>query len=235
MIVSTFSGSKGGVGKTTLAVSLSIAASVRGIPTLLVDTSAEGGATAYLLGANVEPPYLSSGDVLGALRQVVLFEDEGYSARVTVAVNRGPLRDVRGVAERLRGLAEQYRLIIIDVPALTDLEAVERYMPLFEVADAILIVVEPNLASLRSALYTFRDKRLVVALNCPRPYSPAIIDFYRRYVEAFSRRTGARYVVVSYSPALSLLSADRLNVLERADDSFVASIAELAKLLLSHK
>jgi cellulose biosynthesis protein BcsQ len=234
MLVTTFSGSKGGVGKTTLAISVSIVSALQRIPTLLVDASSEGGATAYLLG-NVEPPYLSAGDLQSALRRVAIQDvapDSGVE--LNVAVNRGPLRDVARVAEQLRSL-DSFPVVIADVPALSDLDAMERYLPLLEAADAVLTVAEPSTASIRSAMYTFGSKRVVAALNCPRPYTQTVVDLYRRYMDIYARRCNAHYVVVPYSKAISLLSSERLNILAYVEPAFVSAVTELARLLFSKK
>ncbi|MEM4804774.1 MAG: hypothetical protein QXX25_01710, partial [Thermofilaceae archaeon] len=153
MLIATFSGSKGGTGKTTLAVSLSVTAA-SSVPTLLVDASSEGGATAYLLG-DTPPPYLRD-DPDASLREV-----EHDTFRLTVAVNRGPLRSPEQVINSLRTWSQRYTLVLVDIPALTDVDAVERYLPLILEADSILVVTEPNPASLESALFTFTGKRVV--------------------------------------------------------------------------
>ncbi|MEM4455390.1 MAG: hypothetical protein QXT28_11800 [Thermofilaceae archaeon] len=227
MIVATFSGSKGGTGKTTLAVSLAIAASAT-VPTLLVDASSEGGATAYLLG-DAPPPYLRD-DPERCLREV-----EHDELRLTVAVNRGPLQNPRRVAEALRGWSRRYSLIILDVPALTDVDAVDRYLPLLLEADSILVVAEPNPASIESAMFTFAGKRVVVALNCPRPYPGSVVDYYSKTVAYWCRRAGADYVVVPYEPAMSRLSPSTLRVVNYTSGEFDAAVAKLAQLLLRKK
>ncbi|MEM0093470.1 MAG: hypothetical protein QW753_03780 [Thermofilum sp.] len=224
MIVATFSGSKGGTGKTTLAVSLAIAASAT-VPTLLVDASSEGGATAYLMG-DTPPPYLRD-DPDASLREV-----EHGELRLTVAVNRGPLQNPRRVAEALRGWSQRYALIILDVPALTDVDAVDRYLPLLLGSDSVLVVAEPNPASLESALYTFAGKRVVVALNCPRPYTRTVVDFYSKVIAQWCKKAGADYVVVPYEPAMSRLSPSTLRVINYTSGEFDSAIAKLAQLLL---
>jgi MinD-like ATPase involved in chromosome partitioning or flagellar assembly len=241
MIISTFSGSKGGVGKTTLAISIGIVSAIQRIPTLVVDSSSEGGATSYLLGAGAEPPFLSdldpgSDDITRALRRVpILDEDAGVELVVAVNSSRGVrgLRDVDKLAERIRAL--NYPVTIIDVPALTDRDAVLRYFPLFEISDTVLVVAEPSTASIRSAMVTFSGKRVVAALNCPRPYTQMVVELYRKYMDVFARRYNIPYVVVPYSRAISLLSSDRLNILSYVEPDFVQAVTELAKLVLSKK
>jgi MinD superfamily P-loop ATPase len=236
MIV-TFSGPKGGVGKTTLAISLSIVSALHRVPTLLVDTSFEGGATSYLLGSNVEPPYLSQlegSDVRQALRRVRL--GAGEDVELAVAVNfRSPFRNIEWVAGAIRSL-DTFPVTIIDLPALTDPYVFERYLPLIYASDVVLIVAEPSEASLKSALYNFEGKKIVVALNCPRGYAPAHINDVRaKYLDPFARKYGARYVVIPYSPAMSMLSSERLNFLGYAEPPFVSAVTELARLLFSKK
>lgn len=224
MIVATFSGSKGGTGKTTLAVSLSLAAGMR-VETLLVDASAEGGATAYLLGDS-PGPYLSE-DPDGSLRLV-----EAGALRLTVAVNRGPLLWPQKVAERIADWVERYQLVMIDQPALTDVDAVERYMPLLKLADTILVVTEPNPASIEASLYKFGSKRVVVALNQPRPYPKTVVEHYRRVVEHFCRKHGYEYVLVPYEPAVSRLGPGMLKVFDYTSGEYDSAIAKLASILL---
>jgi MinD superfamily P-loop ATPase len=224
VIVATFSGSKGGTGKTTLAVSLALAASLSR-EVLLVDASAEGGATAYLLG-DCPGPYLSE-DPDGSLRRV-----EADELRLTVAVNRGPLLWPQKVAERVAAWASRYQLVVIDQPALTDVDAVERYMPLLKLADTVLIVTEPNPASIEASLYRFGGKRVIVALNQPRPYPKTVVEHYRRVIEHFCRRNGYEYVLVPYEPAVSRLSPSTLGIFKYTSDDYDSAIAKLGNLIL---
>jgi len=224
VIVATFSGSKGGTGKTTLAVSFSLAVSLR-VETLLIDASAEGGATAYLLG-DCPGPYLSENPD-GSLRRV-----EADELQLTVAVNRGPLLWPQKVAERVAAWAKRYQLVIVDQPALTDVDAVERYMPLLKLADTILIVTEPNPASIEASLYKFGSKRVIVALNQPRPYPKTVVDHYRRVVEHFCRKHGYEYVLVPYEPAVSRLSPSVLKVFRYTSEEYDSAVAKLANILL---
>jgi MinD superfamily P-loop ATPase len=224
VIVATFSGSKGGTGKTTLAISLSLAASLR-TETLLVDASAEGGATAYLLG-DCPGPYLCE-DPDNSLRRV-----EADELRLTVAINRGPLLWPERVSECVVSWASQFQLVVIDQPALTDVDAVERYMPLLRLADTILIVTEPNPASIEASLYRFGDKRVVVALNQPRPYPKTVVEHYRRVIEHFCRKHGYEYVAVPYEPAVSRLSPSILRVFRYTSDDYDSAVAKLANILL---
>jgi MinD-like ATPase involved in chromosome partitioning or flagellar assembly len=237
MIISTFSGSKGGVGKTTLAISLAVVSAFQRVPTLLVDASFEGGATSYLLGSSVEPPYLSQlegSDVRQALRRVRL--GTGEDVELVVAVNfRSPFRDIEWVARAIRSL-DTFPVTIIDLPALTDPYVFERYLPLIYASDAILIVAEPNEASLQSALYNFEGKKMVVALNCPRGYASVHINDVRaKYLDPFARKYRARYVIIPFSPAMCMLSSERLNFLDYAEPQFVSAVTELARLLFSKK
>lgn len=235
MIITTFSGSKGGVGKTTVAISLSIVSALHRVPTLLVDTSTEGGATSYLLGKTPEPPYISmiqpGMDVIQAMRRLPLGDVE-----LTIAVNyKNPLRNIGWIAQSLQSL-DTFPVTIIDLPALTDLDAMKRYLPLIDVSDTVLIVTEPSKAAVDAALYKFERKRLAIALNCPRPYSSVVIDEIRRkYIEPFCHETGARYVVIPYSTAMMLLDSTRHIVLEKVDPKFVTAITELARAVLSKK
>lgn len=225
MIVNTFSGSKGGTGKTTLAISLSLLTSLR-VETLLVDASAEGGVTAYLLG-DCPGPYLSE-DPDSSLRKV-----EAEKLQLTIAVNRGPLLWPERVAERVASWAAWYQLVVVDLPALTDVDAVDRYTPLLRLADTILVVAEPNPASIEASLYRFGDKRVVIALNQPRPYPKTVVEHYRRVIENFCRKHGYEYVLVPYEPAVSRLSPSTLRIFKYTSDEYDSAIAKLGSILLS--
>jgi cellulose biosynthesis protein BcsQ len=222
-IISLFSGSKGGVGKTTLAIALSIVLSPN-VRTLLVDASSEGGATSYLLG-DAPPPYLSQDPAL-SLRRVELFD----GVQVFMTVNRGAI-DPNRVAEFVRGIGlNEFDIVIIDLPALTDIETMRRYLPIFYIADTILSVVEPSQPSILS-LKRFGEKRVVVALNVPRPLPFVAVDMYRRIVESFARRHGYGFVLVPYEPAITRLSPATVNVLNYTSPSFDKAIASLARLI----
>jgi hypothetical protein len=246
MIVAMYSGSKGGVGKTTIAISMSIVTTLQGVPTLLVDTSMDGSATFYLLGNSAEPPFLSDLDLLdgasirSALRRVPIVE----GAALTVAVNGGQRspRNVRALAETLKGLAE-FPFIVVDVPTLAEREAVLRYYPLYEAADVIVAVAEPSTVSIRSAVMTFRGKRVVAALNCPRPYTPLFVDLYRKYMDAVYRSYGIPYVVIPYSKVIGLLGGDtighfgdsKLYIIKSVEAGYVQAVTELVRLVMSKK
>jgi MinD superfamily P-loop ATPase len=243
-----FSGSKGGVGKTTIAISMSIVTALQGVPTLLVDTSMDGSATGYLLGNNVEPPYLGDLNFIdgvsirSVLRRVPIVESNG--AELTVAVNgrKKSLKNIGALANALKRLNE-FPMIIVDVPALADREAVLRYYPIYETADVIVAVAEPNTVSITSAVMTFRDKHVVTALNCPRPYVPTLIDRYRKYMDGIHKVYGIPYVVIPFSSAILMLSGDtighfggnKLNIVKSAEPTYVQAITELVKLVLSNK
>lgn len=224
MIAATFSGSKGGTGKTTLAVCLSVVVGAA-VPTLLVDASSEGGATAYLVG-DTPPPYLRD-DPSRSLRQV-----ENDSLRLTIAVNRGPLVNPQLVAEHVQSWSMAYSLVIVDLPALTDADVVERYMVLLKLADVVLAVTEPSPAAMEAALYRFRGKRVIVALNQPRPYPTAVVNHYTSVIRVFCRNAGCDYVVVPYEPAISRLGPSTLRIINYTSDEFDAAIMRLARLLL---
>jgi len=248
MIVSMFSGSKGGVGKTTIAISMSIVTALQGVPTLLVDTSMDGSATGYLLGSNVEPPYLGDLDFVdgvslrSVLRRVPIIEGNGAELTIAVNGNQKSLKNVGAVAEALKRLGE-FPMIVVDVPALADREAVLRYYPIYEAADVIVAVAEPNTVSIRSAVMTFRGKHVVAALNCPRPYTALFIDLYRKYMDIIHRNYGIPYVVVPYSKTIGLLGGDtighfggnKLNIVKNTEPAYVQAITELVKLVLSKK
>ena len=227
MIITTFSGSKGGTGKTTIAISIALITS-GSIDTLIVDASAEGGATAYLLG-DAPPPYLRE-DPERSLRRV-----EANGLQLTVAVNRGPLLWPKRVAEYVAAWATRYPLILIDMPALTDVDAVMRYMPLLDLTDTVLIVTEPSLASLEASLYRFGLKRVVVALNQPRPYYRTVVEEARKIVDNFCRKHGFDYVVIPYEPAVSRLTPRALRIIEYTSPEYDAAIAKLVALLTSGK
>ena len=230
--MATFSGSKGGTGKTTLAVCVSVVTSAV-MSTLLVDASAEGGATAYLLG-DAPPPYLRE-DPERSLRRV---DAEGL--KMFIAVNRGALTDVEAVARAVGAWASRFDFVVLDIPALTDVDAVERYMPLLRLADTILVVTEPNPAALEASLYTFGGKRVVVALNSPRPYPKTVVDHYARVVASFCRRASekgvsADYVLVPYDPAVSRLGPSTFKALNYTSEGFDSAVMQLVVLLLRKK
>jgi septum formation inhibitor-activating ATPase MinD len=248
MIVAMFSGSKGGVGKTTIAISMSIVTALQGVPTLLVDTSMDGSATGYLLGNNVEPPHLGDLDfadgvsIKSVLRRVPIIEGNGVELTIAVNGSQKSLKNVEAVAEAIKRLNE-FPMIIVDVPALADREAVLRYYPIYKASDVIVAVAEPNTVSIRSAVMTFRDKHVVAALNCPRPYTPLFIDLYRKYMDIVNKTYGIPYVIVPYSKTIGLLGGDtighfgdnKLNIVKNTEPAYVQAITELVKLVLSKK
>jgi len=225
-VVVTFSGSKGGTGKTTISVSLSLLCSAR-VNTLLVDASAEGGATSYLLG-DCPGPYLSQ-DPARSLRKIAIDEAD---VRLAVAVNRGPLLNPELVARHIAEWGRSFQLTLIDLPALTDFDAIKRYMPFFELADTVLVVTEPSPASLEASLYTFGPKRVIIALNQPRPYVKSVVEHYRRVVEWFCKQHGYNYVVVPYDAAMARLTPSSLRVIMYTSDEYDAALVKLAQLLL---
>jgi pilus assembly protein CpaE len=166
-------GAKGGVGATTLAVSLS-AVLAREAPgeTLLADFHLAHGDAAMLLAAE---PRFSVVDALENTQRL----DEAYFRGLVVQVKKGPDllassdRHVVGspAADRVRALvdfaARTYRFVVLDVPRadLTMLDGLEA-------AHRLVLVVNHELPAIRSATrlvdtlgQRYGKDRLVLVLN----------------------------------------------------------------------
>jgi hypothetical protein len=76
-------------------------------------------------------------------------------------------------------------------------------------------------------MVTFSGKRVVAALNCPRPYTQMVVELYKKYMDVFARRYNIPYVVVPYSRAISLLSSDRLNQLSYVESGLSRQLQSL--------
>jgi pilus assembly protein CpaE len=145
---------KGGVGTTTIAVNLAIAAvTVRPDRVVLVDLALQFGGVATLL--NLEPKQTLA-DVVREeaamrepelLRTYAMRHDSGLHVLAAPAAPEEAETVIPAhVAAILSTLLDGYELVVVDAGSTLD----ERVLTIFEAAEAVVLVVTPEIAALKA-------------------------------------------------------------------------------------
>ena len=123
----TIANQKGGVGKTTTAVSLAAALAEKKIPTLLIDLDPQANATSAVgiekkEGRSLYGPLRGEGTALEMITDTAIpylslipCEEDLMAAEIELAQMENYLAKLRGALEPIRA-ADTYRAIIIDCP-----------------------------------------------------------------------------------------------------------------------
>ena len=242
MKISTItSGNKGGTGKTTISLLLTLASNYAGIPALHIDTSSEGGAGTILLGAK-PGPYLRDffegrASILESINIYTLeLGDEEFD--FYILLNSGCLPKIRleSFFTCLRSLERYFELVIIDLPAYQDLW----YEQFSMLSDVVVKVTEPSPASLTavfSAWPRLNDEAsidVIYVLNQPRFYSMSVVKLYE---ERLKQSVGEeRVVVIPYDYAASRLAPENIEVaLLNLSEKFQDALITLTQKLLRPK
>lgn len=151
-VVAVFS-PKGGVGSTTVAVNLAVAAAQMGKTTALVDADLQFGDVAMLL--NLDPLRGSIGDVVADLGQEPDAVDgalaqHGSGVHVLLAPPSPDAAELVN-AEHIRGvinrLAQTHETVVVDCSAYLN----DQTLAVLDVADQILCVLSLDITAIRSA------------------------------------------------------------------------------------
>jgi pilus assembly protein CpaE len=185
-----FLGAKGGVGTTTLSVNCAVdLARLGGRPTVIVDLKPGIGEVGLFLGVRPRYTMLDAIDNLhrldsGFLAELVAKHKSGLDILAgSEQFDRPGVNDGQAVDEVVRMLAAQYDFVIID--AGTQLTAATT--PALYAADAICVVANPDVASVRNTqrlldrirqLGPSRDRVRVLLNRAAEPYPipPAQIE-----------------------------------------------------------
>lgn len=143
---------KGGVGKTTTAINLGVSLNRAGVDTILVDASLQTPDIGINLGSINLPVTLH--EVLSKGRQI---HEAIYQHQSGLKIIPGNIRipeeintkNLKKSITKLRGAAE---IVLIDLAAGFP----EENIALMEIADEILIVTNPNLASVTNTLKSIK-------------------------------------------------------------------------------
>lgn len=149
---------KGGVGKTTTAGSVGIAAEKHGLRVLVIDADPQGNLTSALLPEDFPEDHVGLADVLTekadtSIRDAIVRTPwEGLDIVPTVGVflfgvrkelTNAPVGREHRLREALEPIAGEYDLILIDCPpALDDLT-----FNVYTASDSLVIVAEPDMYS----------------------------------------------------------------------------------------
>ena len=230
-IIATYSGGKGGTGKTTILGYLSLlVATLRG--SLIIDMSSEGGISNLMLGTP-SPPYLR--DFL--LKKYSLYEVIGvYEVEVSDEIrisfnmisNMGSLDNLNSnfidilVKDPL--IMKKMDYIFIDIPTF---QQNKHYMDILS-KTKVLIVMEPTSQSINAALSNFFKDKIYI-LNSPHPYPSKIIN---EAVKILNKKGIRDVTIFPYDAAVSIASKYFPKTLAHLSKQFTSSLRKLAIQIL---
>jgi pilus assembly protein CpaE len=172
---------RGGTGCSSIAVNLAVGLSLLwGRPALLLDLTMTAGQVALMLNMTLRrtwadiSAYGPESVDLDMLNSVIGHHESGvhFIAAPTFPTQGEPLR-VDLLSHSLRALSEQYEYIVADLPH----DFSDPAIPALDMADLILMVVSPDMASIRAAtaaLDTYQKlgypkEKIKMALNATFP------------------------------------------------------------------
>jgi len=225
-IIATYSGCKGGTGKTTILSYLSLlVATLR--ESLIIDMSSEGGISNLMLG-NPSPPFLR--DFL--LNRCSLYEVIGvYEVEVSDKIkisfnmipNLGSLDNLDSnfinIVMRDPFISRITKFIFIDIPTF---QKNKHYMDILK-KTTVLVVMEPTIQSINAAINNnFRDK--IYILNSPHPYPSSVIKDATKILN----KRNIEPIIFSYDPAVAIASKYFPKTLSHLSKQFTSSLRNLA-------
>jgi len=226
-LIATYSGGKGGTGKTTILSYLSMLVStIR--QTLIIDCSSEGGISNLMLG-NPSPPYLR--DFL--LNRVSLYEvissyEVDISDKIKISFNMIPnlgsldsdrLNHLTDIIVNDPLLSRSINICFIDIPTFQENK---HYMDILK-KTTVLVVMEPTTQSINAAINNnFRDK--IYILNSPHPYPSSAIKDATKILN----KRNIEPIIFSYDPAVAIASKYFPKTLSHLSKQFTSSLRNLA-------
>jgi chromosome partitioning protein len=129
MYVIVLANQKGGVGKTTLAAHLAIAAETAGDgPAVLIDTDSQGSLSAWWNARKADVPVLAPTTIADLPEKLILLEGAGYGVAV---IDTPP-----AISEAISAVVASADLVLIPIrPSPHDLRAVGNTVALIQAAD----------------------------------------------------------------------------------------------------
>ena len=159
MQIITLAAQKGGVGKTTLAVNLAVAAQAAGIRTALFDLDPQESATAWSERREAELPHVEPISARRLDQAIDAAEANGFALTI---IDTPPAAGAEAAAA-----AQRADLVVIPCrPSLIDLDAIKR----------------------TAQLITSTGRAGVVVLNAAPPTASTLLDDARTLAEATGRR-----------------------------------------------
>jgi len=226
-LIATYSGGKGGTGKTTILSYLSMLVStIR--QTLIIDCSSEGGISNLMLG-NPSPPYLR--DFL--LNRVSLYEvissyEVDISDKIKISFNMIPnlgsldsdrLNHLTDIIVNDPLLSRSINICFIDIPTFQENK---HYMDILK-KTTVLVVMEPTTQSINAAINNnFRDK--IYILNSPHPYPSSAIKDATKILN----KRNIEPIIFPYDPAVAIASKYFPKTLSHLSKQFTSSLRNLA-------
>lgn len=165
--------SKGGVGKTTVALNLSVALAERGVKTLLVDLDPQGGIGFSLAKGDTEwcglAEYLAGNDdldsvVIDTKLPTLSIVPRGRLDPIDVGLYEDRLRSADAIGGLMGRVSEQFDAVLIDTPS--GLGPITRTA--LSVASHAVVVLQAEPLGLRSAVQALRVIEHVQESDNPR-------------------------------------------------------------------
>ncbi len=235
MLVSFTSLSKGGTGKSTLAVITTLSLGLAEKRTLLVDLGEEGSSSRIVM-RNPSPPYLrnvlegtySLIDSIGLYSLSVIFKRKSLKSEFYMIPNIGSLpilnSNLSYLLVELAKLREYLDIIILDYPAFQD----DVFARSVNMTDKIVLVLEPNSAkSIISLARKNLKGDIIPVLNKYIKASTFSCNAYDAIVSVYDE-----CIVVPFDPALALINYRTLpyvlgNIRKDTQDSLINLISRI--------
>ena len=215
------SGCKGGTGKSTLAVLLTILYSGAGKRTILIDTGA-GGNSSHIIITNPPPPYLrniiNDGDAIEAIIKCEL-SIKDKTVDFYLIPNDGPLGSVNNnsVRKLLKSIEKFFDIAIFDLPAYQNGE----YNSFVDNCDIVLLIYNPSDFIIKAVSKCYTGNRIVIpVLNKHLGIEKYLANIRKMHNSVFT---------IPFDPYLSIMNPGNLsNVLARISSQVQKNLVELA-------
>ncbi len=158
-IISMF-GTKGGVGRTTLAANLAVSFGLNGFKAVIVDFDLTGGAVEQVLGLKPEKSIddvFKDEDFSDLLQYLTVYDDNVSLLASPVRPDLSLSLEPALAGKILSNLKEFFDFVIVDIPATFD----GHTLTALEMSDFVALLVENDILSAKAAVFSLQNLALL--------------------------------------------------------------------------